>query len=360
MAYAQRVEEPVLEGRFGRKYLSYKRYVPMFWSFPLRKILFQAAACALNRVSYRVNRPLIWRHRQHFFFVGYGIWVGIGVLMGLVVLNILLWADGISARHIQWLLIVLTLSALSGSRFVSMLVYRVLERCGLRRAWFRVGFVSWGVLAAALLSGLFFHVLTRRSPYLWFDAVFTSLMLSHFFGRLGCLFYGCCYGRETTSALHIRYSDPRLKAVREARVKSQTLYPTQIFSALYGMFVFATILSLWTFMGFQVGVPGALCFILYGTFRFTEEWYRYQKKLIFRTFSPAQLICLVLVLIGMIQLVLILPVSDTGYHEPIFSFLSLDRLLQRLHVAVLLALGLLTTFIFSYHRHEIGCWGKER
>ncbi len=358
-AYAQRVEEPVLETRFGREYRNYRRYVPLIWSFPFRKTLIHSAGRLLDRLSSRINRPLIWRHRQHFLFIGYGLWVGTGVLMGLVALNIFLMAEGISARHIHWLLIVLTLSALSGSRFVSMLAYRVLERCGLRRAWFRVGFVSWGVLAAALLSGLFFLVLTGRSPYLWFDAVFTSLMLSHFFGRLGCLFYGCCYGRETTSALHIRYSDSRLKAVREARVMSQFLYPTQLFSALYGMLIFATILPLWTFMGFQVGVPGALCFILYGTFRFTEEWYRYQKKLILNTFSPAQLICLVLVLIGMVQLVLVLPASDTGFHDPIFSLLTIEDILHRLPFVVLAALGFLTTFLFSYHKHEIGRWGKD-
>ena len=50
-----------------------------------------------------------------------------------------------------------TVSSLLGGRFVSMAVFMVLEKIGYKKAWYRVGFVSWGALMAAILSsGLFF------------------------------------------------------------------------------------------------------------------------------------------------------------------------------------------------------------
>lgn len=357
VTYAQRVEEPILEMRFNRDYEAYKESVPLFWDFPLRYTLSYVLSRSLGWISRVVNRPLILEHRSHLLFLGYGLWVGFGVFVGLIVLSIAFLADHISASTTAWMILFFTIASLAGSRLVSMIVFMILEKESLKKAWHRVGFVSWGALLAAVLSSAFFYLLTGMSVYFWFDAAFMGLMINHFFGRIGCLFYGCCYGKETRSAFHIHYSHPSLKAIREGLTKSGVLYPTQIYSAFYGLLTFMVVISLWALTSIQVGVPTSICCILYGLFRFFEEWYRYQKRTIAGILSPAQIVCLVVVAIGVLHLGWILPASDTGCHSPLFH-IAFDQISMHPNVWLIIGMGLLTSFVFSYHRYEIGSWGR--
>jgi phosphatidylglycerol:prolipoprotein diacylglycerol transferase len=357
MTYAQRVEEPVLEQRFNGDYHSYKKDVPMFWEFPLREKLLHALSQFLGWASSIVNRPFILEYRSHLLFLGYGLWVGFGVFLGCTVLNIALVTDNIPASTTAWMIFFFTVASLTGSRFVSMIVTMILEQKTLKKAWHRVGFVSWGALLAAILSSGLFYLLTKKNLYYWFDASLTGLMINHFFGRIGCLFYGCCYGKETRADIHVHYTHPRLKAIREGHVKSGTLYPTQIYSALYGLITFFVLIFMWIGTSIRVGVPTSICFILYGMFRFVEEWYRYQKRVIAGILSPAQIVCMILILIGVLHLGWILPALNPGIHIPLFR-IPFGEIFKNIHIWLVFGMGLLTTFVFSYHRYEIGCWGK--
>lgn len=357
MTYAQSVEEPVLEQRFNGDYHSYKKDVPMFWEFPFREKLHHVLSQFLSWTSGVVNRPFILEYHSHLLFLGYGLWVGFGALMGCAVLNFTLAAENISASVTAWMIFVFTVASLAGSRFVSMIVTMILEQKTLKKAWHRVGFVSWGALLAAILSSGLFYLLTKKNLYYWFDAALTGLMINHFFGRIGCLFYGCCYGKETRSDIHIHYTHSRLKAIREGHVKSGTLYPTQIYSALYGLSTFFVLIFIWTGASIRVGTPTSVCIILYGLFRFFEEWYRYQKRIVAGILSPAQIVCLILVFIGMLQLSWILPATDPGIHSPLFR-IPFGEIFKKTHIWLVIGMGLLTAFVFSYHRYEIGCWGK--
>jgi phosphatidylglycerol:prolipoprotein diacylglycerol transferase len=356
--YAQRVEEPVLERRFGEEYSLYKESVPMFWDFPFRKALLDLVPRFFSWISDVVNKPFILRYRHHLFFLGYGLWVGLGVFVGLMVLNTAFVAENISSSTTAWMIFFFTVASLAGSRLVSMIVVMSLQKKTLKQAWYRVGFVSWGALLAAILSGGLFYILSKKSLCLWFDAAFTGLMLNHFFGRIGCLFFGCCYGKETRSPFHVHYTHPSMKAVRENLVKTKTLYPTQIYSALYGLLIFTVVFTLWSTTSIRVGFPTAICLILYGFFRFIEEWYRYQKRTVAGIFSPAQLVCMVLVLFGVLHLGCILDASNPSFYQPLARF-SLGEIFSQLHILLALGMGLLTAFVFSYHRHEIGSWGRS-
>ncbi len=359
VSYALRVEEPFLERRFGKEYHFYKRHVPLLWEFPLRKAFHRLISRFLSRISRVVNEPFILKYRTHYLFLGYGMWVGFGVFVGLIVLNVILLAEKISAFNTSWLMFFFTVASLSGSRFVSLLVVRVQEKITIKKAWYRVGFVSWGVLAAAFLSSGLFIILAQRSLYVWFDAAFTGLMIVYFFGRIGCLFYGCCYGKKAHSPIHINYSHPCLKAVREGLVKTKALYPTQLFSSLYGLFIFIIVIAVWNITTIRIGVPASICCIMYGIFRFIEEWYRYQKRLIAGIFSPAQFVCLALILLGSVHLAWILPFINPGFHQPL-SQLSLKEVFNQLNIFLIIGMGLLTIIVLSYHRYEIGMWGREK
>ena len=182
-------------------------------------------------------------------------------------------------------------------------------------------------------------------------------MLSHFFGRLGCLFYGCCYGRESHSEICISYFHPALKAVRERRLDTRSLYPTQIYSAFYGLAIFLIVFISWYYGDMPIGLPTALICILYGLFRFVEERYRAQKTMIFGQFSPSQLVCICVVVAGIVQ------TADLLLKDYIPAYTSLRNagiLPFRNNTILIIGMGLLSILIFSYHRYEIGKWGERR
>lgn len=356
--YAHRIEEPALEKRFGKEYLDYKKNVPMLGEVPFRKALNSLSIHLLDFLSCTVNKPFILKFKTHLLFLGYGLWVGTGSFVGLIFMSMFLISGNISETSILWLAFIFITASLTLSRLVSMFTLMNLEKVNLKTAWFRVGFVSWGALAAALISIIPYSLLTRSSPYLWFDAIFTGFMIAHFFGRIGCLFYGCCYGRETNSPIRIKYTHPCLKALREKRVKHGSLYPIQLISALNGLFIFLLVFTIWSIRGIGVGIPTSLCMILYGLFRFMEEWFRFQKKEIAGIFSPAQVICLVLVLLGIFHFGWIMQTIHFGVYAPLIQ-LSFHHFFSGINLLLLAGMGMMTTFAFSYHRFEIGRWGKE-
>ena len=356
--YATRIEEPVLEDRFGQKYRTYKKNVPLLWEFPFRKTLTSLLIQLLDFLSRSVNKPFILTYRTHRFFLGYGLWLGVGSFVGLTFVSLFLICGGTPEKTVLWMTVVFTLSSMTMSRLVSMATLLHLEKVTLKTAWFRVGFVSWGAMAAALLCGIPYIMQTHSSLYVWLDAIFTGLMITHFFGRLGCLFYGCCYGKETHSPIRIQYTHPILKALREKRVKHGSLYPTQLFSSLYSLFIFLLVTSIWGIKGIGVGVPTSLCLIFYGIFRFMEEWFRFQKKKIAGIFSPAQLICFGLVTAGIVQFRWIVHTSQFTVYEPLVHITS-AHFFSGINLLLFAGLGLLTTIVFSYFRFEIGRWGKE-
>lgn len=356
--YAHRIEEPVLEKRFGQEYRIYKKNVPMLWEFPFRKTLTSLLIHLLDLLSHAVNKPFILEYGTHRLFLGYGLWLGVGSFVGLIFMRLFLICAGTPEKIILWLAVIFTLSSLALSRLLSMATLIHLEKVTLKTAWFRVGFVSWGAMAAALLSGIPYVLLTHASLHNWLDAIFTGLMITHFFGRFGCLFYGCCYGKETASSIRIRYTHPSLKALREKRVKHGSLYPTQFFSALYSLFIFLFVTAIWSTKGIGVGVPTSLCLTFYGIFRFMEEWFRFQKKKIAGIFSPAQLICLGLVMAGLFHFRWIVQTPRFGVYTPLLH-ISSGHIFSGLNLVLLAGLGMLTAFVFSYFRFEIGRWGKE-
>jgi phosphatidylglycerol:prolipoprotein diacylglycerol transferase len=357
ISYAHCIEEPVLEKRFQGEYRLYKEGVPMLWEFPFQKSLLCLVRRILCWMSGVVNRPFVLEYRSHILFLGYGLWVGFGAFVGLTVLNFALLGDNISSSSVAWLTLLFTVITLAGSRLVSMIVLMILEKKTFKTAWYRVGFVSWGALLAVFISGVLFHLFTKKAIYYWLDAAFMGLMINHFFGRIGCLFYGCCYGKETRSTIHVHFTHPCLKALREGHVRTGKLYPSQVYSAIYGLFIFTIIFFMWGAASIRVGAPTSMCFILYGIFRFIEEWYRYQKRTVAGFLSPAQIVTLALIFLGILQLGWILPLMDTGYHSPLFQH-ALGNIMIHLKIWLVASMGALTAFVFSYHRYEIGAWGR--
>ena len=357
--YARSVEEPVLRERYGDRYEAYAQQVRARCLLPVRTACLRCSGALFSRLTAVINRPFILRFGNHIFFLGYGLWLGIGAFFGLTVLQILLSTFSIPVTHMLWIVITCATSMLASTHVVWIVASKIRARTPMHQIIGRVGFVSWGALPAAVVTCVVFAVLTHRSVYIILDCGFLTLMLIHVFGRIGCTFYGCCYGRPTASTAHIAYYHPATKAVREGIVDTHALCPVQLCSSVSGLLTFLLVAALWVLNRVPSGFPVSLIAVLYGLFRFLDEWFRTQKKLLWRSLSPAQLVCIVVVLGGLLHLSVISAFSL----EPIWIFeyppLAIRALVDGLHRVRLIppaAMGLLTALVFSYHRKEIGRW----
>ncbi len=64
------------------------------------------------------------------------------------------------------------------------------------------------------------------------DAFARAMPIGHALGRLGCLSYGCCYGRPTRRRLAITYRNPLAKAVRIGNLQHVRLHPAAFYEAV--------------------------------------------------------------------------------------------------------------------------------
>lgn len=128
------------------------------------------------------------------------------------------------------------------------------------------------------------------------DIAACLIPLAHAFGRIGCLFAGCCHGKETNAWYGVQmHTETGLK----------TVVPVQLFEAVF-LFALAAALLVWLWKGrsgsgFWAKVPLlAVYALLYGAWRFCIEYARGDDRgasgIAF--LSPSQLTAIVLVIVG--------------------------------------------------------------
>lgn len=152
------------------------------------------------------------------------------------------------------------------------------------------GFVVYGGIIAGVVAAIVYCKVKKISFLQYFDLLMPSVSVAQGFGRIGCLLAGCCYGRETTSALGIVFPEG---CMAPAGVK---LLPTQIFSSV-GDFAIAAIL-VWAYdKRKRNGDIGILYMILYGIGRFVIEMLRSDARGGIGALSTSQWIS-ILILVG--------------------------------------------------------------
>lgn len=120
-------------------------------------------------------------------------------------------------------------------------------------------------------------------------AILPCVALAHAFGRLGCLFHGCCYGALTDSAIGIKmYVDGEW----------QNRVPVQLFESLF-LFALVAVLSV-LLVKKRCAYTHSVYLIAYGVWRFCIEYARDDARGSsgIGVLSPSQLTAIVLVLLG--------------------------------------------------------------
>lgn len=145
------------------------------------------------------------------------------------------------------------------------------------------GFVVYGGILGGVLTAYIYCRIKKLSFVDYFDLMMPSVALAQAFGRIGCFFAGCCYGRETDSFIGIAFSQS------DYAPNGVKMIPTQLISSA-GMFLIAGILFLYGKTERHRAKVGGLYLILYSIGRFTIEFFRNDYRGEIGIFSTSQFI----------------------------------------------------------------------
>ena len=229
-----------------------------------------------------------------FTVYGYGLMIAIGVLCAYLV-------GEYRAKKYKLnpdIMFSLTISCLVGGIVGAKLLFYVVE-------WKSIiedpsilldianGFVVYGGIIGGILTGYLFCKIKKIEFLKYFDLVMPSIALAQGFGRLGCAFAGCCYGRQTDGWFHIIYEDSSFAP------NGVALLPTQIISSGLNFFHFLLLI----FFAKKVKASGqvaGLYLIFYSIGRFCLEFLRNDPRGEVSALSTSQFISVFIFIIGVV------------------------------------------------------------
>jgi len=165
----------------------------------------------------------------------YGFFVAVGFLLGFFIAVRRGREEGIPFERMVDLLFCIVLSAIIGSRLLFVLTdldhFREYP-LQIFKVW-EGGLVFYGGLLLAIAVSIIYLRWNRLPVWKFGDISALSIALGLFFGRIGCFFAGCCYGKETSLVWGITFTDPNSLARLNL-----SLHPTQIYEAIGSLAIF--------------------------------------------------------------------------------------------------------------------------
>ena len=200
---------------------------------------------------------------------GYGLMIACGVLAAYITIEYRAGKAGMEKEHV----FPLFLWSLAGGFLGAKLVFLITEWKYFVRdplnylIYFSDGFVVYGGIILGVLTAYLYCRTNRLDFSKWADLCLPSVALAQGFGRIGCFLAGCCYGKETTSALGITFHHS------EFAPNNVPLLPTQLISSTLNFLHFFILVA----ASRHIKTPGTvakLYLILYSIGRFLLEYLR--------------------------------------------------------------------------------------
>ena len=228
----------------------------------------------------------------------YGLMIGIGYLSAYLVCCLRAKKKGLNEDLLWGILICSILGILIGSRLLFYLVNIPQIKEDPSILWnFRNGYVVYGGISFGVLFG-YIYCRKKQAPFLkYLDLAMPAVAMAQGFGRIGCFFAGCCYGRQTDSWLHIIYTHS------DFAPNNVPLIPTQLISSA-GNFLIAAFLFWYSSKTKKDGTVGAMYMILYSIGRFTIEIFRDDLRGAWGWLSTSQLISIGVLIAGIFLIVI--------------------------------------------------------
>jgi len=244
----------------------------------------------------------------------YGVLLAAAYLFGLQLARVRAKARGLDANRILDLGIYIIISALIGAKLLLLVTdFRTFssnprELLTLARS----GGVFYGGLILAVVVALFY--IRKIGLPLWTtcDVFAPGIALGHVIGRFGCLFAGCCYGKETSVPWAITFHDP-FAASNVGTPLDRPLHPTQLYEAGAELVILLVLLATERKGRSYAGRTFWLYMLLYAVSRFIIEFYRGDERGIVGAFSTSQFISLLLAPLAIVMLVYL---ARVGAPEP--------------------------------------------
>jgi phosphatidylglycerol:prolipoprotein diacylglycerol transferase len=219
----------------------------------------------------------------NFTIYTYGVLVALGFFMGMQYI-VKYSKNIITKQQVYDFLFYVILVGIIGARIFYVLLdipYYLSHPLEIIQVW-KGGLVYYGGFVAVLIFAFFYCKHKKFNIVKLVDVFAPALALGHFFGRIGCFFSGCCYGKNTDCFLAIAHK-----------------HPTQLYEALGNLIIFV-ILHKFLQQKHKDGYVFVLYMVLYSILRFGVEFFRGDDRGIFIFgLSPAQNISIIIFMIAM-------------------------------------------------------------
>lgn len=240
---------------------------------------------------------------SHFFSIpSYNFFIAVGLVFGLINLENEKKYIQESERQKDTIKMIIVVSIIFG--FIGAYVFDSITQNKLYTMLSRpneIGLTFWGGFILGLIVLICISYYKRLNTFFLLNLLSPSFLISHFWGRLGCFFVGCCFGKETNAYTGIIFPKNSIPYSNYHGLVS--IHPTQLYEAT-GIFILLVFLRKQKFNN-----RFFLYLILYGILRFFIEFLRGDNRgSLFNQniLSPSQLIsmlmcCLIITLVFFIR-----------------------------------------------------------
>jgi phosphatidylglycerol:prolipoprotein diacylglycerol transferase len=244
----------------------------------------------------------------------YGVLLAASYLLGLWLAMRRARAWGLDANRVLDLGIYIIIAALIGAKLLLLVVdfdqFRRTPAELLSLA--RSGGVFYGGLILAVVVA-FWYIAKHRMPFWTTCDVFApGIALGHVTGRLGCFAAGCCYGKPTSVAWAVVFTNPQA-AANVGTPLGIPLHPTQLYEAGAELLILGLLLATEKKGRHFAGRTFWLYMLLYAISRFVIEIYRGDPRGELFGLSTSQFISVVLAPLSLLMLVYL---ARTGPETP--------------------------------------------
>lgn len=223
----------------------------------------------------------------------YGVMIAVGILAAFSVLTFYGQKIKLSEKLNDFIFFngIATIAVGFGCAALFQAVYDYIEN---PRAGFKIGgsitFLG-GLIGGTAFFLIVYFILRNRLKIRITHALSLipcMITIGHAFGRIGCFFGGCCYGKITDSVFGVLFPGHIYK-----------VHPTQLYEAIFLFVLFAVCSYLLLKKGFQHNL--SVYFVAYGIFRFLIEFLRGDARgELITGISPSQFWSLCMVAVGII------------------------------------------------------------
>ncbi|MFQ5789428.1 MAG: prolipoprotein diacylglyceryl transferase [Acidobacteriota bacterium] len=246
----------------------------------------------------------LWGLSFHPILHTYGLLLALGFLLALKLAAVRGKNQGVDTHLVLDLGLYILISALLGAKLLLLMVdWRHYQHDPL--SLLRSGGVFYGGLVAAVVTALWFFRKHHLAPWHMTDILAPSIAFGHGIGRLGCFSAGCCYGKPTSVAWGITFTDEYAREIVGVPL-GIPLHPTQLYEAGAEFAIFAVLLFLTPRKRFDGQIFWTYA-ALYAVARFAIEFFRGDPRgfLFESTLSTSQLISIAVLAAASVALVLL-------------------------------------------------------